>query len=120
VTNDWVGHLEKGSVPVAEIKKHISSLKSTDQELLDELMKRVVDECPAIELLPARGFAPFSFHIKTPGTDRLCVMAAIHPQKRNGIRGMSRRSLSGYVRNTDPQLKWQTQIKTSYDIDIVL
>lgn len=120
MANDWIGHLEKGSVSVSEIKKHISSLNSSDQELLHELMTKIVSECPSLELLPAKGFAPFSFHIKIPGTERLAVMAAVHPQKRNGVRFMSRRSLTGYVKNTDPQLKWQGHIKSSSDIDIAL
>jgi len=120
VTGDWQSHLEKGSVSNTEIKAHISSLSSDDQRVLGQLMNRIVSECPSLELLPAKGFAPFSFHIKTPGSERIAVMAAVHPQKRNGIRFMSRRSLSGYSRNTDPQLKWQSQVKSEEDIEIAI
>lgn len=120
MNEDWIEHLERGSIGNREIRHHLARLRNQDRMMLNLLMNRIVEECPELELLPALGFNPFSFHIKGPKINRISVVAAVHPQTRNGIRFMSRRSLPGFVRNSDPQLGWQSQISAVEDIEVAV
>lgn len=120
MNEDWMEHLESGAVSNRDIRHHLARLRNQDRLRLNLLMNRIVEECPNLELLPALGFRPFSFHIKGPRSNRISVHAAVHPQIRNGVRFMCRRSLPGFAQNRDPQLRWQSQINVVEDIEVAI
>jgi hypothetical protein len=117
---DWMDYLKNTSVSLSEIRRYLSRLRQADTDILDALMERIVRECPRYSLVPSRGFLPFSFHINDYGIPRPYVAAAVHPQLRNGIRVLTRTQIAHYERNTNAQLRFQSQIQVAADIDIVI
>lgn len=116
----WLGRLTSGNIAREKIIEALYAISENDWALLDILMGRILSECSSLDVMPAKGYAPFGFHVQVPNVPPPFVYAAIVPRPKSGILVLTRRRLIGFNRHPDKQLPWKKIITNDEDVDQIL
>jgi hypothetical protein len=116
----WLSKLKRGEITQETIKSMLEQLGTDDWATLDKLMSRIIFECPMLEVMPAKGYKPFAFHVQVPNLPPPFVYVAIVPRLKAGIQVLARRRLIGFEKGSDNQLPWRKTISSDEDIDMVI